>query len=52
MEFSRQEYLNGFSFPPPWDLAKAGIEPECLLPPEFAGGNFTTVPPGKPQPFL
>ena len=40
MEFSRQEYLSGLPFPPPWDLAKAGIEPECLLPPELAGGNF------------
>ena len=44
MEFSRQEYLNGFSFPSPEDLAKAGIEPTSLMSPAFAGEFFTTDP--------
>ena len=51
MEFSRQEYLNGLSFPSPEDLAKAGIEPTSLVSPAFAGEFFTTDPTweGLPQ---
>ena len=30
MEFSRQEYWSGVSFPPPGDLPYPGIEPMCL----------------------
>ena len=45
MAFSRQEYWNGFPFPPPGDLPDPGIQPES---PALAGGFFTTVPPGKP----
>ena len=26
MRFSRQEYLSGLPFPPPWDLPDPGIE--------------------------
>ena len=48
MEFARQEYCSGLSFPPPWDLSNPGIEPESLVSPALAGGFFTTVPPGKP----
>ena len=44
MEFSRQEYLNGLSFPSLEDLAKAGIEPTSLVSPALAGDFFTTDP--------
>ena len=30
MEFSRQEYLSGLPFPPPWDPPNPGLNP-CLL---------------------
>ena len=46
MGFSKQEYWIGLTFPPPGDLPDPGIEPTS---PPFAGGFFTTVPPGKPQ---
>ena len=39
MEFSRQEYWSGLSFPSPGDLPDPGIEP---APPALAGGVFTT----------
>jgi len=47
MEFSRQEYWSGLSFPPPGDLPDSGIElisPGSLA---FAGRFLTTEPPGK-----
>ena len=44
MEFSRQVYWNGLSFPSPGDLYNSGIKPGSLA---LAGGLFTTVPPGK-----
>ena len=47
MEFSRQEYWSGLSFPPPGDLPHPGIEPTSLVSPALAGGFFTTTPPGK-----
>ena len=37
MEFSRQEYGSGLSFPPPGDLPEPGIEPESF---GSAGGFF------------
>ena len=43
MEFSRQEYWSGLSFPSPGDLPDPGIEPA------LAGRFFTPVPPGKSQ---
>ena len=46
MEFSRQEYLRGLPFPPPWGLPDPGIEPTS---PALAGRFFTTEPPGKPK---
>ena len=49
MEFSRQEYRSGLPFPPPGDLPNSGIEPRS---PVLAGGFFTTVPRGKPQPQI
>ena len=42
MGFSRQEYWNGLSCPPPGDLLNPGIEPESLTSPALAGGIFTT----------
>ena len=49
MEFSRQEYWSGLPFPSPGDLPYPGIK---LASPAFAGGFFTTVPPGKPHPGI
>ena len=46
MEFSRQEYWRGLSFPSPGDLPNRGIEP---MSPALASGFLTTKPPGKPQ---
>ena len=46
LRFSRQEYWNGLSFPPPGDLPNPGIEPASLA---SAGGFFTTEPAGKPR---
>ena len=40
--FSRQEYWNGLSFPPPGDLTDPGIKPTSLMSPALAGGFFTT----------
>ena len=46
MEFLRQEYWNGLSFPPPGDLPDPGIKPaSSALASEFF---FTTEPAGKP----
>ena len=44
MEFSRQEYWSGLSFPPPRDLPDPGIEP---ISPASAQGFFTTESPVK-----
>ena len=49
MEFSRQEYWSGLTFPTPGDLPNPGIKPESPASPAMEGGFFTTVPPGKPQ---
>ena len=49
MEFSKQEYWSRLPFPTPGDLPNPSIEPLCLESPAFAGGFFTTVPPGKPK---
>ena len=42
MEFSRQEYWSGFSFPPPGDLPNPGIEPGS---PTFQADTLTSKPP-------
>ena len=42
MGFSRQEYWNGLSFPPPGDLPDLWIEPMSLMPLAFASRFFTT----------
>ena len=44
MEFSRQEYWSGLSFPSLGDLPNPGIEPMSLEPPALARGFFTTSP--------
>ena len=44
MGFSRQEYLRGLPFPPPWGLPDPGIEPTSAA---LAGGFLTAEPPGK-----
>ena len=49
MEFSRQEYWSGLTFPSPGDLPNQGIKPTS---PAQAGGFFTTEPPGKPTLLL
>ena len=49
MEFSRQKYCRGLSFPTPGYLPNPGIEPMSLAFPALAGGFFTTAPPGKPN---
>ena len=48
VEFRRQAYWSGLSFPPPGDLPDPGIEPTSPASPALAGRFFTTEPPGKP----
>ena len=45
MEFSRQEFWSGLSFPSPGDLPDPGVKPAS---PALAGGFSSTGPPGKP----
>ena len=40
MEFSRQEYWSGLSFPPPGDLPDPEIEPTSLVSPALAVGSL------------
>ena len=49
MEFSRQEYKNGLSFPTPGDLPDPGIKATSPASTALAGPFFTTEPPGKPK---
>jgi len=44
MGFSRQEYLNELSFPPPGDLPDPGIEPGS---PALQVVSLPSEPPGK-----
>ena len=41
MEFSRQEYWKGLSFPPSGDLPNPGLNPSSLASPALAGRYFT-----------
>ena len=41
MEFSRQEYWSGLTFPTPGDLLDPGIGPMSLSSPALAGRFFT-----------
>ena len=45
MEFSKQEYQSGLSFPTLGDLPHPGIKPAS---PALVGGFFTTESPGEP----
>ena len=49
MDFSRQEYRSGLSFPSPGYLPNPGIEPVTPASPALSGRFFTTAPPGKPN---
>ena len=49
IEFSRQEYWSGLSFPSPGDHHNLGIE---SMSPALAGSFVTTEPPGKPPTLL
>ena len=46
MEFSRQEYWNGWPFPPPGDLPDPGIKLLSLL--HWQADSLPLAPPGKP----
>ena len=49
MEFSRQEYWTGLTFPPPEDLPDPGIKPASPVDPALADRFFTMKPlEGKP----
>ena len=48
-EFPRREYWSKLPFPTPGDLPDPGIKPMTPASPAFAGGLFTTEPPGKPD---
>ena len=45
MEFSRQEYWSGLSFPSPGDLPNPGTEPRS---PALRADSLPAEPPGKP----
>ena len=49
IEFSRQEYWSGLTFPPPGGLPDPRIEPTSPVSPALAGGLFTTEPLGNPH---
>ena len=46
MEFSRQEYWSGFSFPSPGNLPDPGIKPWS---PALQADSLQSEPPGKPK---
>ena len=48
LEFFRQEYWSGLSFPSPGGLPDPGTEPTAPVSPALAGRFLTSVPPGKP----
>ena len=47
VEFSRQDYWSGLSFPPARDLPDPGIEPLSPVSAALVGRFFTTLPIGK-----
>jgi len=52
MEFPRQQYWSGLSFPSPGDIPDPGIKSVSSVSPGLPGGFFTTEPPGKLLSFL
>ena len=49
MGFSRQEYWNGLTCPPPEDFPHPGIEPTSLKSPSLEKGSLPLASPGKPH---
>ena len=49
MDFSRQEYWNGFPFPSPGDLPYPGIKPGS---PTLQADRLPSEPPGKPNKYI
>ena len=49
MEFPRQEYWSGLSFPTPGDLPNPGIEPVSPASSAVQADSSPIAPPGKPQ---
>ena len=49
MEFPRQEYWNGLSFPSPRDLPNSGIEPRSSA---LQADSLLSEPPGKPPKMM
>ena len=49
VEFSRQEYWSGLTFPTPEDFPDPGIKSPSPAANALAGGFSTTAPPGKPK---
>ena len=49
MEFSRQEYYSGLSFPTPGDLPDPGIKPVSLASPALAGRSLPPLGLGSPN---
>ena len=47
MEFSRQGYSSGLSFPPPGGLLDPGIKPESLMSPELQADSLPSESPGN-----
>ena len=53
VEFSRQEYWSGLTFPTPGDLAELWIKPVSLVSPTLSGAFFTTSATWEAQiPFI
>ena len=50
--FSRQEYWNELSYPPPGDLPYPGIKPASLMSPALAGGFFSASATWKAPSFI
>ena len=49
MEFPRQEYWNGLTFPSPGFLPDPGIGLSSLRSPALQAGSLPLAPPGKPR---
>ena len=47
IEFSRQDYWSGLSFPPPGDLPDPRIKPVYPVPPAFKVDSLSTEPSGN-----
>ena len=47
MEFLRQKYWSGLSFPTPWDLPDPGVKPACPVSPALQANSLPTEPSRK-----